>query len=85
MAKFYVTFGSGFAFKDHYLQIEADNEEFAREFMSLHFGQKWAFIYSEEEFKHQIAEFGLKLLCSIDVRNIAFSGDPPVLDFAVKE
>lgn len=86
MPKFYVTFGCGYAFKDHYVDIEADQEEFAREFMSLHFGSKWAFIYDEFRFQAQLAKADLKKLCSIEIRNIAFGADdPPVLDYAVKE
>lgn len=63
--KFFFTFGSnhlsdsgeslGFA----YVMIEAQTEGFARHIMSERRGLKWAFSYTEEEFKTQPAEYGL--------------------------
>lgn len=48
------------AFKGHYIVIEADSAELAREAMFNHFGEKFVTLYTEERFEGQVEEYGLK-------------------------
>lgn len=57
--KYYFTFGFGTPYKDCYLEIEAENYDAAREEMVRLHGTKWAFQYTEEEFKGQVEKYNL--------------------------
>lgn len=59
MPKFYFTFGYGTPYRNRYIEIEAEDYGSARARMVELHGQKWAFQYTEEEFKGQAEQFGL--------------------------
>jgi len=65
MNKYYATFMQHQAFKNHYVEIIAENESIARAVMFDHFGRKWFTTYSEEKFAGQIEQFNLDRLLSI--------------------
>ena len=55
------------AFKNHYVEIQADNMMLARQAMFDHFGDKFVTVYDEKTFEGQADEFGLKCLVTIQV------------------
>ena len=59
---FYATFGTGRPYAGHYVKVETDDEEEAREVMFSAHGDKWAFLYNEEEGIEQVQKWDLKLL-----------------------
>lgn len=62
---FFVTFGSGSAYGDVYLEIHApDRNEAVMLVQELH-SNRWSFMYEAEQFQPQIKEFGLELLAVI--------------------
>lgn len=65
MNTYYATFMQKQAFKNHYIKIEADSMEIARETMFAHFGDKFMTVYPEEKFEGQAEEYNLHELCSI--------------------
>lgn len=83
MQKYYITFGSQYAFKNKFVEIHAtgnDREEMkttpyeiARTTAFKHFGDSFAFIYSEADFKDQPEKYGLSLLCRISATDFETS------------
>lgn len=67
MKKFYGTFMQKQATKDRYVEVQADTYELAHNAMSDHFGAKWAFLYSEQDFAGQAEAHGLRKLMTIHV------------------
>lgn len=70
MDEYYVTFGNGQyggTLKYHYIKFNTDNEELVRDWMNKHYFQKYAMIYTNNEFSHQVDDFGLKRLCEINI------------------
>lgn len=68
MAEYYFTFMQKQAFRNHYVEIVADDAGLARQAMAHHFGDKWAFQYSDpEDFNKQVLMFNLKKLARISV------------------
>lgn len=59
MEKFYFTFGCGGPLKSNYFIIVAKNWHDAHAEMFRHFGEKWAFQYTEEEFRGQPEQYSL--------------------------
>jgi hypothetical protein len=51
MKKYYFTFGCGQQHAGHYIIIEADTVEQARQQMFAKFGRKWSMCYTEQEWK----------------------------------
>ena len=49
MKKFYLTFGCGHPLGDNFMEIEAEDLSKARALAFETFGQKWAWMYDEEE------------------------------------
>lgn len=74
MKKYYVTFGSQYAFNKSFVEISVtvpeDNEaragKVARHTAFAHFGNSVSFIYREADFAGQEEKFGLSLLCRIN-------------------
>src|SRR5215213_4818157 len=67
--KFFVTFGSGQyggTLANSYIEIEAPSESHARLVTASAFGAVWAFLYAEEDFLEQPAEYQLTRLCKLD-------------------
>lgn len=66
MAKFYFTFGMNHLNKDfmplghHYVEVEAESENQARDMMFAARGGKWAFCYNETEKEKAIDNWSLK-------------------------
>ena len=51
MKKFYLTFGCGHPLGDNFIEIEAEDLSKARALAFETFGQKWFWMYDEEEWK----------------------------------
>lgn len=59
MYKFYVTYGNGTNLKNRFSVVVAENYGKAREVIHEVTSGRFAFCYSEEEFKGQIEKYGL--------------------------
>ena len=65
MKTYYFTYGTahttddGFPLNNFYTKVEAEDYCTAREIMFEARGDLWAFQYKEEDFLHQIKQFGL--------------------------
>ena len=57
--KFYATFTQRSPLRDNFVEIKAADREKAREAMHNHFADRWAFLYSQDEFDGQPAKYGL--------------------------
>lgn len=65
--KWFFTFGQGSPYKDKYVEIwNAGSGTEARNIMFDAHGVKWAFCYTEEQFKFQCTAYRLTCLCVID-------------------
>ena len=68
--KFFLTFGSGSGFSDNYIVIEVHTENkdeacgHARKVAFKHFSDKWAMLYTEEEYEGQGERYGLHELAN---------------------
>ena len=61
MPRFSVTFGMGHQLAGRFWRVSAPNEEEARAKVFATFGNRWAFIYpDDEDFARQIEQYGLK-------------------------
>ena len=59
MAKFYVTYGSGYAQGQSYSVVEAPSYQAARTAIAAVCGSAFAFAYTEEDFAGQAQRYGL--------------------------
>lgn len=60
MAKFFITYGNGTNLRNCFSIIEAEFESGAREILKEHIENKYAFIYTADEFAGQVEQFGLE-------------------------
>ena len=65
MPRFFATFGLNSPFHRSYVVVHASTEVVAREVMFDTFDKRWAFMYTEDQFRHQPAEHKLSPLCSM--------------------
>ena len=91
MVKFYGTFMQKQAFKNHFIEIHVNDpipigeEELQTAYalahgtMVDHFGDKFAFVYSEKDFDGQAERHGLKMLCRICTTDFGSSIEYKVL------
>jgi hypothetical protein len=56
--KFYITFGQKSPFRNGYVVIEAINVSVAHEIAMNSFGNKWAWVYSENEIRKEFFPLG---------------------------
>lgn len=59
MNNYYITFMQYCSLRQYYVKVQGLNESEARVKAFNSFGEKWAFIYSEEKFLPQIEQFNL--------------------------
>ena len=55
---FYLTFGSKYPWHDGWVEVEAINYEMARKAVVEIFGNQWAWLYREDEFKKSLFSDG---------------------------
>ena len=60
METFYATFGFNQTLGSCYVKFMAEDLKQANEIMYEKYGQLWAFIYSEKDFKQAIEQYGLR-------------------------
>lgn len=61
----YFTFGTDSPYARHYVSVDTDSSDVAREVMFGAHGPKWAFEYDEDKMLPQITLFKLKKLANI--------------------
>lgn len=66
------TFGSAHAFAQYYISVKATDEMVARAVIAEIFGERWSFVYDDEEFKDQPALYGLRCLAVIELNAHGF-------------
>jgi len=59
MPEFFVTYGNGTNLKNNFSKVEAEDYTKARQLIHGQTGGKYAFCYSEAEFKGQAEKYGL--------------------------